>query len=78
MLYQRSHDIETRLSELARLIRNGRHSTPTLASSLGVSRPAVARGIAALRQRGYSIRAVKDSEGWSYELMAEPATAPQR
>jgi biotin operon repressor len=77
MLYKQSHDIEKRLKELVRLIRSERHSTFTLAAALGVSRPTVARGITALRERGYSIRAVKDAEGWAYELLSEPAAVSQ-
>jgi biotin operon repressor len=75
MLYRRSRAIENRLCELVRLIRSGRHSTPTLAAALGASRPTVARCIGALRGRGYAIRAVKDAEGWANELTAEPANA---
>lgn len=75
MHYQRSHDIETRLTELVRLIRDERHSTLTLAAELGVSRPTVARCIAALRERGYVIQSVKDAGGWSYQLTAVPDTA---
>jgi biotin operon repressor len=75
MLYERSLTIERRLDELLHLIRAGRHSTPELARKLGVSEPTVSRGIAALRQRGYSIRSVKQSKHWAYELLSEPTTA---
>ncbi len=77
MRYQQSRDIEKRLNELVRLIRTQRHTTFTLAVALGLSRPTVARGIAALRERGYSIRAVKDAEGWAYELLSEPVAVSQ-
>jgi biotin operon repressor len=75
MLYERALTIERRLDELLHLIRAGRHSTPELARKLGVSEPTVSRGIAALRQRGYSIRSVKQSKHWAYELLSEPTTA---
>jgi biotin operon repressor len=73
MLYRRSQEIEKRLADLIRHIRIGRFSTLTLAGVLRVSRPTVARCITALRERGYTIRAVRDADGWSYELVAEPA-----
>jgi biotin operon repressor len=73
MLYERSREIENRLNNVVALIRAGGHSTLTLATALGVSRPTVCRCVAALRERGYSIRAVKDASGWSYEIAAEPA-----
>lgn len=75
MRYERYQDIEQRLSELLRLIRGGRHTTRTLASTLRVSWPTVSHDIGALREREYAIRAVKDAESWAYELTAEPASA---
>jgi len=74
MLYEQSLVIERRLQDLLQLIRAGRHSTPALARTLGVSEPTVWRGIAALKHRGYSIRSVKQSNHWAYELLAEPST----
>lgn len=78
MLYKRSQEIEKRLYDLLELVRCDRHSTPTLARTLGISQPTVSRCLTALRERGYSIRAVKDESGWWYELAAEPATARRR
>ena len=75
MLYERSLTIEHRLHELLHLIWTGRHSTPAIARKLGVSKPTAWRGIAALRQRGYSIRSVKQEKNWAYELLSEPETA---
>lgn len=77
MRYKRYRDIEDRLGELLRLIRSGRHTTRTLASALRVSRPTVSRDIGALRERGYAIRAVKDTESWAYELAGEPTEAAE-
>ncbi len=77
MLYERSRKIENRLEKIVRLIRAGGQSTLTLAKALGISRPTVSRSIAALRKRGYAIRAVKDADGWAYEIAAEPVTASQ-
>jgi biotin operon repressor len=70
MLYQRSLAIEQRLHTALRLIRSGRYSTPRLADQLGVSIPTVSRYVAALRERGYDIRAEKQARGWRY-LLAE-------
>ena len=75
MVYTRSQTIEKRLRDILDLVRSGRQSTPTLAQALGISQPTVSRCLTALRQRGYSIRAVKDEIGWSYELEAEPAAS---
>ena len=71
MPYERSQALEKRLHDLLGLLRNGRHSAPTLARELDISQPTVARCLTALRKRGYSIRAVKDQEGWSYRLSSE-------
>jgi Mn-dependent DtxR family transcriptional regulator len=77
MLYTRSRVIENRLNTIVGLIRAGGQSTLTLATALGVSRPTVCRCIAALRDRGYSIRSVKNAVAWSYAFMAEPAPVNQ-
>jgi biotin operon repressor len=71
MPYERSQALEKRLQELLGLLRGGRHSAPTLAAALDVSQPTVCRCLAALRKRGYKIRAVKDGEGWAYRLAPE-------
>jgi biotin operon repressor len=68
MLYDRSLEIEQRLDDVLRMVRDGQHSTPTLAKALNISEPTVSRCLKALRSRGYSIRAVKRGEAWSYEL----------
>jgi len=71
-MYRRSQEIEKRLSSLIDLIRTGRYCTPALAAQLGISPPTVSRCLSALRQRGYVIRAVKEDEGWAYEIKSEP------
>lgn len=71
-MYRRSQEIEKRLSSLIRLIRTGKYCTPALAAELGISPPTVSRCLSALRQRGYVIRAVKEDEGWAYEIKSEP------
>jgi biotin operon repressor len=70
--YRKSREIEGRLRALLKLVRNGHQSRPTLAKALRVSRPTVSRCLTALRERGYSIRAAKDGNSWSYELVGEP------
>jgi len=72
MLYTRSLEIERRLNEVLRLVREGQQSTPTLARALSISEPTVSRCLRALRNRGYAIRAVRRGETWSYELEEEP------
>lgn len=71
-MYQRSEEIENRLQELVRLIREGRYSTPKLAVALSVSQPTISRSLTALRERGYLIRAVNERGHWAYELASEP------
>lgn len=77
MLYEKALGIERRLGDLVRMIRSGRHSAPALAKKLGVSEPTVWRSIAALKQRGYSIRSVKQAKVWAYELLSGPEAASQ-
>lgn len=71
-MYTRSLEIEKRLSALVDLIRRGKYGTPRLAAQLGISEPTVSRCLSALRQRGYGIRAVKEDDGWVYEIVREP------
>lgn len=78
MVYRRSQEIERRLEDLLRLVRRGRHSTPSLAKALHVSEPTVNRCLSALRERGYEIRSVKDGNGWSYELVSKPPAVSKR
>ncbi len=73
-VYKRSGQIESRLQSLVRLIREGKYSTPKLAAALKVSEPTISRSLAALRERGYSIRSVRDGGEWSYELASGPDT----
>jgi biotin operon repressor len=73
MVYNRSLEIERRLGDVLRLVREGQQSTPTLAKALNISEPTVSRCLKALRSRGYSIRAVKHGETWSYELTEQSA-----
>ena len=70
MLYKRSFEIEQRLETVLRLIRSGRFSTPKLAERLGVSIPTVSRYVNALRERGYDIKAERQSTAWRYVLKA--------
>lgn len=73
MVYNRSLEIERRLEDLLRLVREGQQSTPTLAKALSISEPTVSRCLKALRSRGYAIRAIKRGETWSYELEKQSA-----
>ncbi len=77
-MYRRSEQIENRLHTLVRLIREGKYSTPMLAAALNVSPPTISRCLAALRERGYSIRAVNDGGSWSYELAGKPGKSNRK
>lgn len=72
MLYMRSQEIELRLTEVLRLIRSGRFSTPGLAEKIGVSIPTISRCIESLRHRGYEIRSVRLRGAWRYVLVDGP------
>jgi predicted DNA-binding transcriptional regulator YafY len=62
-------EIERRLETVLRLVQSGRYSTPLLAVELGVSIPTVSRDVTALRERGYDIRAERQSDGtWKFGL----------
>jgi predicted DNA-binding transcriptional regulator YafY len=78
MIYQQSLTIERRLDAVVRLIRAGRHTAPTLADALGVSVPTVSRCLAALRDRGYDIRSVRDQEGCRYVIAKTPGRQAER
>ena len=77
-MYRQSQEIEKRLSYLVELIRTGKYCTPALAAELGISPPTVSRCLSALRQRGYVIRAVREDEGWAYEITREPRSRASR
>lgn len=76
-MYGRSKSIEERLNAVLKLIRKGQHSTPTLADALGVSRPTISRCLAALRERGHGIRAVRNADGWAFEITSDSESAAQ-
>jgi biotin operon repressor len=72
MFYEHSQEIAERVDNSLHLIETGSYSTQTLAAALGVSVPTASRVICALRQRGYSIRSVKNGRGWAYRLERYP------
>ena len=74
MRYGRSLAIASRHDGLIDLIRSGAFSSTELARKLKVSEQTIYRDINFLKQRGYSIRSEKHADGWSYHLLAEPAT----
>ena len=71
-MYTRSLEIEKRLTSVVELIRRGRYGTPGLAAQLRISEPTISRCLTALRERGYGIRAVREENGWVYEITREP------
>jgi len=70
MFYGHSEMIAGRIDLALELIETGDHSTKTLAAELGISIPTASRVISALRQRGYSIKSVKNGKAWAYRLMS--------
>jgi biotin operon repressor len=78
MLYEHSQEIAERVEHALRLIETGTYSTQTLAVELGLFVPTASRMICALRQRGYSIRSVKNGRVWAYRLERSPDRTTQR
>lgn len=70
MRYQLASEIHERIEKVLRLIKTGEYSTPTLAEAVGVSIPTISRIVAALRERGFDIRAEKGTNGWHYRITA--------
>lgn len=69
MRYQLALEIHERIEEVLRLIKTGEYSTPALAEAIGVSIPTISRIVAALREQGHQIKAVRAATGWRYELL---------
>lgn len=76
MRYERSLAIAQRLKSILALVRKGTHSSPTVATKLGVSEQTVYRDIMFLKQQGYRIRSVKDSARWVYILDRDYSRKP--
>ena len=74
MRYQRSLEIASRHDKLINLIRSGAFSSRDLAKKLKVSEQTIYRDIDFLKQRGFSIRSEKHTDGWAYRLLSEPVT----
>lgn len=68
MRYQQTLEIHQRLETVLELIRTGMYSTPALAEKVGVSIPTISRIVAALREQGHDILAVRASKGWRYVI----------
>lgn len=68
MFYEHSQEIAKRVDNAIKLIETGLYSTRTLAAALGVSVPTASRLVCALRQRGYTIKSVKNGRSWVYRI----------
>ena len=77
MRYQLALEIHERIGEVLRLIKTGEYSTPALAEAVGVSIPTISRIVAALREQGHEIKAVRAASGWRYELVNQPQQTKQ-
>ncbi len=71
MRYEKTSAISERHSILLQLVREGDHSTRSLADQLEVSEPTINRDIEFLREQGYEIKAVRVQRRWAYRLAAE-------
>jgi biotin operon repressor len=74
MRYERALAIANRHERLIELLREGAFASPRLAEKLGVSEQTVYRDIDFLKHRGLLIRSQRNSDGWAYHLLEEPAT----
>ncbi|MGH2561651.1 MAG: HTH domain-containing protein [Thermomicrobiales bacterium] len=72
MTYERTRQIELRFRRAATLIEQRTINARQLANALDVSQPTAHRIVAELRRRGYQIRAVRERQGWRYELQGRP------
>jgi biotin operon repressor len=72
MPYERSRRIEQRFGRVVGLIQEGRSTSADLSAALDVSRGTVHRIIAELRRRGFTIRSVREENGWIYEITEFP------
>ena len=76
MRYGWSAAFASRHAGLIELIPCGESSSPEFARELRVSETTTYRHIDFLKQRGYSIRSQRHTDGWAYHFLSEPATAP--
>jgi len=72
MPYERTRLIEQRFQQVIELICQNSLNAKNLAASLSVSPATIHRIITELRRRGYTIRSVRDTKGWCYELISSP------
>lgn len=69
--YERTSAISERHSTLLQLVREGDHSTKSLADHLEVSQPTINRDIEFLREQGYEIKAVRVQRRWAYQIACD-------
>jgi Mn-dependent DtxR family transcriptional regulator len=69
MPYERSRRIEQRFQKAVELIKKHGINAGQLALELGVSVPTAHRIIGELKLRGYTIRSIRDEQGWKYEIL---------
>ena len=69
MPYERSRRIEQRFQKAVELIKKHGMNAVQLALELDVSVPTVHRIIGELKLRGYTIRSIRDEQGWKYEIL---------
>lgn len=78
MRYDQSHAVTDRHEVLLNFISSGSYSSPILAKKLGVSEPTVYRDIQFLKRQGYSIKSVRLSDHWAYQIAASQKVNSQR
>ena len=64
-------EIHERIEGVFRLNKTGVYSTPALVETVGVSTPTISRIVAALREQGHQMKAVRAACGWRYELRSQ-------
>ena len=78
MRYEHAFAITKRLENLLALIARGTHSSSSLAEKLGVSEQTVYRDVLFLKKRGHSIRSVRRSTSWAYQISREADEGARR
>lgn len=66
---------ESELALVRQCLRSGRCTPGEIASAADITSHMASRAVAILRERGLSIRSLRGSEGWCYEVVSDEGDA---